>query len=133
MTATNERLIGRGWAFPPQIDGQGRVGLTTAQNEIEQAIRIILGTTPGERVMRPNFGARLHELAFAPLNTETLTLARRFVEDALKMWEPRIELLDVQVVADNRRACLLIAIEYEIKRTHDRRTLVYPYYVIPSE
>lgn len=133
MTAMNERLIGRGWAFPPQIDGQGRVGLTTAQNEIEQAIRIILGTTPGERVMRPNFGSRLHELAFAPLNTETLTLAQRFVEDALKMWEPRIELLGVQVVADNRRACLLIAIEYEIKRMHDHRTLVYPYYVIPSE
>lgn len=129
----DNRLLGRGWAFPPQIDGQGRVGLTTAQNEIEQAIQIILGTTPGERVMRPNFGSRLHELAFAPLNTETLALARRFVEDALKMWEPRIELRDVRVVADNRNACLLIELEYEIKATHDRRTLVYPYYVIPSE
>jgi len=129
----NDRLIGRGWVFPTQINGQGRVSLTTAQNEIEQAIRIILGTTPGERVMRPNFGSRLHELAFAPLNTETLALARRFVEDALKMWEPRITLLDVQIVADNLRACLLIALEFEVKTTHDRRTLVYPYYVIPSE
>lgn len=133
MTTANERLVGRGWAFPPQSDGQGRVGLTTVENEIEQAIRIILGTTPGERVMRPTFGARLHELVFAPLSVETLALARRFVEDALRMWEPRIVLLDVQVTADNHHACLLVALYYEINATHDRRTLVYPYYLIPSE
>jgi len=130
----DKRVIGSGWHFPIQIGPTGGLALTNMDNEISQAIRIILTTIPGERVMRPTFGSRLHELAFAPINSETMALARRFVEQALRMWEPRIELMTVDVISDDEQpGCLLIKMEYQIKSTYDRRTLVYPFYTIPTE
>jgi phage baseplate assembly protein W len=133
-------LVGRGWAFPLQIDSSGGIALVAGYEEIDQAIRIILGTMVGERVMRPEFGSRLHELVFAPLHVETLAMARRYVEDALTIWEPRIELKLVRVDAINRRGAdgftdglLAIEIQYAIKSTGDQRSLVYPFYTIGSE
>ena len=78
-----QEIIGRGWSFPPRIDAQGGLALTHVRTEIEQAIFIILSTSPGQRVMRPTFGCRLHELVFAPNNSHTVAQARRYVEEAL--------------------------------------------------
>ncbi|MCA9991733.1 MAG: GPW/gp25 family protein, partial [Anaerolineales bacterium] len=86
-------IVGRGWSFPIAINPQGGLSLTDENSEIVQAIRIILMTAPGQRVMRPTFGCRLHELVFAPNNVATATLAQRYVEEALKMWEPRINVV----------------------------------------
>lgn len=127
-------IIGRGWAFPPNIGPQGRLALTNERNEIDQAIRIILSTSPGQRVMRPTFGCRLHELIFAPNNSQTAARARRYVEEALRMWEPRIDVTRVDVQPDPEDTSrLLIEIEHEVKATHDRRSLVYPFYLTPEE
>ncbi|MBK6324568.1 MAG: GPW/gp25 family protein [Chloroflexi bacterium] len=127
-------IIGQGWAFPPKIGPQGGFALTHDQNELDQAIRIILMTAPGQRVMRPTFGCRLHDLLFAPNNNHTAVLARRYVEEALGMWEPRIRVHTVAAYADpDEAARLLIEITYEIKATNDRRSLVYPFYLIPEE
>ncbi len=129
-----ENLIGKGWAFPPKIDARGRIALVSKEQELDQSIRIILSTAPGQRVMRPRFGCRLHELIFMPNNMDTAAQARRFIEEALGMWEPRIEVVDVVVKpksdADN---ALTIEISYEIRNTRDRRSLVYPFYLIPEE
>ena len=127
-------IIGSGWAFPPRVGPQGSLALTSDRNEVRQAIEIILRTAPGQRVMRPTFGCRLHELIFAPNNTPTAALARRYVEEALGMWEPRINVISVEARPDpDNAACLLIEIEYEIKATHDRRSLVHPFYLLPEE
>ena len=127
-------IIGNGWAFPPKIDPQGGIALTSARSEIQQAVEIILSTSPGQRVMRPTFGCKLHELVFAPNNSHTAAQARRFVEEALGMWEPRINVQEVRVGTDpDDHARLMIEIEYEIKTTHDRRSLVFPFYLIPEE
>jgi len=132
--ASNIDIIGSGWAFPPKVNPQGGMALTNDRNELVQAIQIILGTSPGQRVMRPTFGCRLHELVFAPNNSHTAAQARRFVEEALGMWEPRINVMQVEVRPDpDEDARLLIEIEYEIKATHDRRSLVFPFYLIPEE
>ncbi|MBP1703955.1 MAG: hypothetical protein H6Q38_3062 [Chloroflexi bacterium] len=129
-----EDIIGRGWEFPLKIDPQGGIALTGERNEIEQAILIILGTAIGTRVMRPTFGSRLHELVFAPNNSHTAAEACRFVEEALGMWEPRIRILEVDAQPHaNQDNCLVIGIEYQVKATHDRRSLVYPFYLIPEE
>lgn len=129
-----EDFVGRGWAFPPRIDAQGGVALTSEISEIDQAIGIILTTSLGQRVMRPSFGSRLYELVFAPNNAETSARAQRFVEQALGRWEPRIRLVTVEAKPDPESASrLLITIEYDIKATHDRRSLVFPFYVIPEE
>jgi len=130
---TND-IVGSGWTFPPSIDAQGGLALTNEISELEQSIIIILATSPGQRVMRPTFGCRLHELVFAPNNSQTAARARRFVEDALRMWEPRITVVKVEAGPDpSDPAQLLISIQYEVKATHDRRSLVHPFYLIPEE
>lgn len=127
-------IIGRGWAFPPDIDAQGGLALTSERSEIEQAILIILTTSLGQRVMRPEFGCRLQELVFAPNDNQTAAQARRFVEEALGRWEPRIEVINVEARPDpDDGSRLLIEIAYEVKATHDQRSLVHPFYLIPSE
>ena len=129
-----QEIVGRGWAFPPKVGPQGRLSLTDERSEIEQAVLIILLTTPGERVMRPTFGCRLHELVFAPNNSETAAQANRFVKQALAMWEPRINVQSVKTRPDpDEQARLNIDIQYELKATHDQRSLVYPFYLIPEE
>ncbi len=129
-----EEIVGRGWAFPPHIGPQGGLALTHERNELDQAIYVILSTAPGERVMRPTFGCRLHDLIFAPNNSHTAARARRYVEEALGMWEPRIRVTQVDVRQDAEAAnALIVEIHYEVKATHDQRSLVYPFYQIPEE
>ena len=127
-------FLGTGWSFPPRPDGRGGMALVSDAEKIEQSIRIILSTPIGQRVMRPTFGSRLHELVFAPLNPETLGLAELYVEEALTFWEPRIEVLEVTARSDpNQPSLLLLGVDYRIKATHDQRSLVYPFYRIPGE
>ncbi len=131
---SNGKFVGTGWAFPPRPDGRGGIALVSDDEKIRQAIWIILGTPIGQRVMRPTFGSRLHELVFAPLNPETLGLAELYVQDALTFWEPRIELLNTRArVSPDQPHVLLIEVQYRVKATHDERSLVYPFYQIPGE
>lgn len=129
-----KEIVGRGWTFPLKIGSQGGLSLTSERSELEQAIHIILMTGIGERVMRPTFGSRLHELIFAPCNSHTAALASAYAEEALAMWEPRINVLSVQAdFGKGDIGRLLLDINYEIKATKDQRSLVYPFYVIPQE
>ena len=129
-------LIGRGWAYPVGISGSGGIALSSGTTDIEEAVRAILGTSPGERAMRPDFGCRIHELVFAPVTGETLGLAKHYVEEALGWWEPRIDVREVLTEvdpADRFGARLLVSISYTIRATKDERTLVYPFYLIEDE
>jgi uncharacterized protein len=127
-------ILGVGWAFPVTVDARGRVALTRHERNIEESIRIILLTPPGQRVMRPDFGCQIHDLIFAPNDATTVGLATYYVEEALGMWEPRIQVREVTAQADPSHAArLLISIDYEIKSTYDRRALVFPFYRIPGE
>jgi phage baseplate assembly protein W len=127
-------FLGTGWAFPVSVDAHGRIALAQQERDIEEAIRIILLTPQGQRVMRPEFGCQIHELIFDPDDATTAGLASYYVEEALGMWEPRIRVLEVSARPDAAHAeRLLIDIHYEIKATHDRRSLVYPFYRIPGE
>jgi phage baseplate assembly protein W len=127
-------FLGVGWAFPVGVDARGRVAFARHEHDIEQAIRMILLTPKGQRVMRPEFGCRVHELLFAPNNSTTTGMAVYYVEEALKMWEPRIELITVEASPDpDNEGRLLIQVDYEIKATHDKRSLVFPFYRIPGE
>lgn len=127
-------IIGRGWHFPLTLR-DGSIALTQqADQEIVQAIWLILSTPPGSRLMRPAFGCRIHELLFAPMNVSTFAAAARYVEEALQYWEPRIDLLAVDVDEDRKRSgCLQIHLTYLIRATHDERALVVPFYSIPDE
>jgi len=127
-------VVGSGWAFPPTVDARGRIALARQERDVEEAIRMILLTPIGQRVMRPEFGCRIHDLIFAPNEATTTGLARYYVEDALGMWEPRIDVTEVLVTPDPlNTGRLLIEIRYVIKATHDERALVFPFYRIPGE
>ena len=134
--AVGERIdvVGSGWAFPPTVDARGRIALARQERDVEEAIMMILLTPVGQRVMRPEFGCRIHDLIFAPNDATTIGLATYYVEDALGMWEPRIQVREVKVAPDTSNSGrLLIDIRYEIKATHDERALVFPFYRIPGE
>ena len=129
-------LIGRGWGFPVGVSGTGGIALSSGTTDIEEAIRIILGTALGERPMRPDFGCRIHELVFAPAAGETLGLAKHYVEEALGWWEPRIDVIEVAAEndpADAYQSRLLVSVRYRVRETKDERTLVYPFYLIEDE
>ena len=127
----NREFLGQGWAFPLQLNPRGQIALARGERDIEQSIRIILETLPGERVMRPEFGCKAKLLLFAALNAATHALLAEYVDQALKRWEPRIELQQVNVEADRARdGVLLCTLEYTIKATHDRRSIVYPFFIL---
>ncbi len=130
-TLRDREFIGTGLAFPLQFSPRGDIALATGEHDIEQAMRLILETVPGERVMRPEFGCRAKELIFAPRNSATEALLITYVQDALAMWEPRIDVLDVSISADaSQDGAWLVEIAYEIKATHDERSLVHPFYIL---
>ncbi len=125
-----EEFLGVGWKFPVQLNSRGEIALSRHEDDVQEAIEIILRTAPGERVMLPDFGCGIHDLVFAPNNTRTAGLVRFHVEDALKRREPRIELDSVEVAPDpNEPAALLISIDYTVRATDSRFNLVYPFYL----
>lgn len=129
IESDDKAFLGKGWAFPVKPDETGEVALAIYEDDIRQAIRIILGTAQGERVMRPDFGAGLQALVFEPINTTTIALARHRVEEALINWEPRIDNVSVQVSTDPPRGRLMIEIRYRVRTTNTFYNLVYPFYL----
>jgi hypothetical protein len=128
-----DRFIGAGLAFPMQVDATGGIALVHGEREIEEAIRLILATAPGERPMRPEFGCGIHDYVFASADGSTAGQIAYEVRTALERWEPRIDVEDVVVSFDARDASVMyIDIRYAIRRTNDRRNLVFPFYVIPG-
>lgn len=127
-------FVGAGWAFPLAVDATGGVALVSADREIQESLRIILGTAPGERPMRPEFGCRIHEHVFGPANSSTAGQAARDVREAIERWEPRVDLLDVTVDYDETApGTLHLQISYAIRGDNSPRNLVFPFYVIPDE
>ena len=123
-------FLGNGLSFPLRTDARGQVVLVTGSEDIDQSILIILRTRPGERVMRPTFGCRASELLFEPRSASTVSLLQNYIFEALRMWEPRIDVLNVNVSDEGGDVgVLLTEIEYQIKATHDTRSLVYPFYI----
>lgn len=126
-------FIGRGWAFPVHTDATGSIALVGGEREVIESIRLILGTAPGERPMRPEFGCAIHDLVFAPADAATAGQIAYAVRVALERWEPRITLTDVIVSFEAaEQGTLLIDVQYTLRDSNDPRNLVFPFYVIPE-
>jgi uncharacterized protein len=121
-------FIGCGWAFPPAPSLRGGIALVTGRSAIEAALRMILSTAPGERVMRPEFGCAAWDHVFDVVNSTTLGMVEQAVGDAVRRWEPRIELLAVTARAVDDG--VVADLSYRVKATNDRRNLVHPFYEI---
>jgi phage baseplate assembly protein W len=127
-------FIGRGILWPLRVDQSGSIALGSGPDDINASIRMAIMTAPGERVMRPQFGCRVWDLLFEPINANTLGLMTEAIRDTVSQWEPRVDLEDVIVEPDESSpARVLIDLRYRVKATNDRRNLVFPFYVIPRE
>lgn len=126
-------FIGRGFPFPLRIDERGSMALVGGVEELERSMTVVISTAPGERPFRPLFGCQIWELMFEPINSNTLGLMEMYVQDALRLWEPRIEVDEVVVEPGSIDGSVDINISYVIRATNDRRNLVYPFYTIPPE
>lgn len=130
----NDSFIGSGWAFPLRVDATGRIALSARERELEEAMRLILGTAFGERPMRPEFGCGIHEYVFAGVSLDTANAIANEVRASLARWEPRVVVRDVIVNVDDAEPSLLyIDIRYSPRDTNDPRNLVFPFYTIPAE
>jgi phage baseplate assembly protein W len=132
QSITDERkdFLGRGWAMPVALDPRtGLVATVAYEEDIRQSILIILETSPGERVMRPNFGCGIHDLVFAAMDSTTLQRVRSTVEEALRRCEARIEVLQVNVdEAATSEGKVLVEVEYRVRKTNQLGNLVFPFY-----
>ena len=127
-------IIGSGLAFPLQVDRRGGIALARDETDIEQAIELILGTAPGERPMRPEFGCGVHDFVFDSIDANTIGRMEDAIRKALERWEPRIHVLDVSFdLSQAGNGLLTIDIGYRVRATNTERNLVHPFYVIPAE
>ncbi len=123
-------FLGRGWAMPVDLDRRtGLIASVAYEEDVRQSILIILETTPGDRVMRPDFGCGVHDLVFECLDSTTARLIRSSIEEALRRYEARIEVLNVTVPEDAPPSGeLLVEIEYRVRRTNQTGNVVFPFY-----
>ena len=126
-------FIGRGFPFPLRIDERGSMALVGGVEELERSMTVVISTAPGERPFRPRFGCRIWELMFEPINEATMGLMEMYVEEALRMWEPRVEIEQILVEPASVDGAVMISVSYVVRATNDRRNLVYPFYTIPPE
>ncbi len=130
----SEEFIGSGWAFPLRTDATGAIALVSHDREIEESIRLILGTAFGERPMRPDYGCEIHDYVFSSINSEMISRISVAVRESLIRWEPRIAVKDVIVTIDPQdQTVVYIDVRYAIGDTNDPRNLVFPFYTIPPE
>ncbi|MFT5821021.1 MAG: phage baseplate assembly protein W [Crocinitomix sp.] len=124
-------FLGRGWGFPPTFNkGDRSLEMVSGETDIQQSLAILLGTTLGERTVRPDFGCRLDEYLFQPITPNLTTLIKRMVEKAIIKHESRIELLELNLNLEREvEGILLLELEYLISSTNSRSNYVYPFYL----
>lgn len=131
MNKKNDSFLGRGWAFPPAFNyDRGTTDLVEEENDIEQSIRIILGTIPGERVMRPAFGCSLRNFVFESNDPTHKTMLKDAVYDALLYHEPRIKVEEINIEDDTQEfGRFNIHVLYTVIITNTRNNMVFPFYI----
>lgn len=126
----NRKFLGTGWKFPICVNARGGLSFSQHEQDIEEAIWIILSTSKSERVMEPNFGCGIHDYVFAPSNPGTWGSIAYEVQKSLAEYEPRIDVENVRVetMPDNENL-VLVYVDYRVRYNNTRRNLVYPFYL----
>lgn len=130
--STDKAFLGKGWSFPLHFSREGKkVRIVSEEEDVRQALTILFGTAPGERVMHSTYGCGLKALVFEGMNAGTLTEIRTAVERAVLFHEPRVLLHGVEVhIVDELAGRLSIELDYTIRSTNTRSNMVYPFYVL---
>lgn len=124
-------FLGRGWKFPVQVDTKtGRIMMSEYEEDISEAIRIILRTSQGERVMRSHFGCGIQKFVFDITDDSTLRMMEASIKEGITAWEPRVESVEVRAEPDKETpGKITIHISYVVRATNNLFNLVYPFYI----
>lgn len=126
-------FLGKGWKFPVNVNSTGKMETSSYENDIKESMKIILGTSKGERTMRPDFGCGIYDFVFDIINASTIGMIESSVRDALIMWEPRIDIKNVKVSADREEeGKVVISVDYRVRSTNSEFNFVYPFYLTES-
>ncbi len=131
MARDDPSFLGRGWHFPPRFDANsGQPALVEAEEDIVESLRILIGTRPGERIMQPGYGCRIHDLIFAVMDGETEAAVESAISRAIMFYEPRITLHRVLVNADDwTEGIMRIWLDYTVDQINSRSNIVFPFYL----
>lgn len=123
-------FLGKGWKFPVRLDSKGGLAISQHEELILESIRVILSTSIGERIMRPDFGCGIYDYAFQTPDASAMGMMEESIKEALALWEPRIDIISVSAskgTLDDGRVD--IKIDYKIIATNNEFNLVYPFYL----
>ncbi len=128
-------FLGRGWGFPLVFEKQGHHAIVSrmveGESDINESLRILLSTRPGERLIKPEYGCHLHQMVFESNDVTTKTRIKEMVRKAVLFFEPRVELMSVEVQdRDGKEGQIAIKLEYVIRSTNSRGNMVYPFYFL---
>ena len=130
----SDEFVGAGWAFPVRPAEDGTIARAAHEDAVRRSIWLILSTSRGERVMRPEFGCGIHDIVFSPADDATAGRVAYEVQASLERWEPRIDVLDVDVrFSDGASSVMYVDVSYTPRGANDPRNLVFPFYTIPVE
>ena len=126
----NNSFLGRGWSFPPAFTKGAGVEMLDGEDDIQSSLKILLSTRVGERIMEPQFGCNTDNMIFEAMNTGFQTFMQKQIQEAILLYEPRIDLKNVDLITQNEiNGVLLISIDYVVRTTNSRSNLVFPFYV----
>jgi phage baseplate assembly protein W len=126
----NNSFLGRGWSFPPTFIKGAGVEMLDGEDDIQSSLKILLSTRVGERIMEPEFGCNTDAMIFEIMNTGFQTFMQKQIQEAILLYEPRIDLKNVDLITQNEvNGLLLISVDYVVKTTNSRSNLVFPFYV----
>jgi uncharacterized protein len=127
----NASFLGRGWSFPPRFDGKlGQLEMVELDEDVREALFVLFSTKRGERATNPNFGCRVHELIWRPINPTTIYLIKEAIEDAVNEFESRIEIEEIHVDTESVEGTIFIHLDYVVTKVNNRTNIVFPYYKI---
>lgn len=128
MENENKSFLGKGWSFPPEFSEKGKINMVTDDEDIRQSLSVLLDTSPGERVHRPQFGCNLRAFLYEPMSTSTQARMKDEIEKAVLLFEPRIMVDHISFSSESDNI-LLITLDYTIRQTNRRSNMVYPFYL----
>lgn len=125
-------FLGRGWSFPPRFDDEmNELTMVSEEKDIRESLFILMSTTPGERVTYPTYGCDLHQYAFKPIDSDTRFLMRETISKAVRIFEPRVELEEIQFDTTNQiEGVIYLTVFYKIIKSNIRTNIVYPFYLV---
>jgi len=130
LAEQTKEFLGVGLKFPIKLTNNKTLGISRYEEDIEESIRIILGTAKGERIMRPDFGCGIHNFIFDIASTFTIGKIKSSIQEALTIWEPRIDVLTVDASTEKiDEGKIVFSIEYRVISTNNRRNFVYDFYL----